>query len=174
MMFCHEGPWHLLDRIWTIRLDTREVRLMHQRSVYREIAGHEFFSPDGRTIWFDLQIPRGETFYLAGKDLVSGNEKRYALERDAWSIHFTGSPDQQLFAGDGGDSTQVAHAQDGRWIYLFRPVGDSLRPERLVNMKRHDYSTEPNVHFSPDGQWVIFRANFEGQSQIYAVEVNGP
>jgi oligogalacturonide lyase len=67
----------------------------------------------------------------------------------------------------------VAHAEDGRWIYLFRPEGDSLRPERLVNMRHHDYDTEPNVHFSPDGQWVIFRANFEGQSQIYAVEVNG-
>ena len=25
-----------------------------------EIAGHEFFSADGRTIWYDLQTPRGE------------------------------------------------------------------------------------------------------------------
>jgi oligogalacturonide lyase len=35
--------------------------------VERKIAGHEFFCPDGKTIWFDLQIPRSETFYLAGK-----------------------------------------------------------------------------------------------------------
>jgi oligogalacturonide lyase len=173
MMFCHEGPWHLLDRIWTINLDTREVKLMHKRTVYREIAGHEFFSPDGATIWFDLQIPRGETFYLAGLDLASGRETRYAMERDAWSIHFNQSPDQKLFAGDGGDSTQVAHAENGQWIYLFRPEGDSLRPEKLVSMKYHDYTTEPNVHFSPDGDWVIFRANFEGNTQIYAAEVKG-
>jgi oligogalacturonide lyase len=173
LMFCHEGPWHLLDRIWTIRLDTREVKLMHHRTVHREIAGHEFFSPDGATIWFDLQIPRGETFYLAGLDLQSGKETRYALERDAWSIHFNISPDLKLFAGDGGDSTQVARAKDGQWIYLFRPEGDSLQPERLVNMKHHDYTTEPNVHFTPDGAWVLFRANFEGSTQVYAVEIEG-
>ena len=62
-------------------------------------------------------------------------------------------------------------AQDGMWIYLFRPEGDRLTSERLVNMKHHDYTLEPNVHFSPDGKWVIFRANFEGESQVYAVEV---
>jgi len=25
--------------------------------------------------------------------------------------------------------------------------------------------------FSPDGKWIIFRANFEGHSDIYAVEI---
>jgi oligogalacturonide lyase len=29
------------------------------------------------------------------------------------------------------------------------------------------------VHFSPDGKWVIFRANFEGIENIYAVEIAG-
>ncbi len=29
-----------------------------------EIAGHEWFSKDGRYIWFDLQQPRGATFLL--------------------------------------------------------------------------------------------------------------
>ena len=39
-------------------------------------------------------------------------------------------------------------------------------------MRRHDYrALEPNVHFTPDGRWVVFRANFEGESQVYAVEV---
>jgi len=27
------------------------------------------------------------------------------------------------------------------------------------------------VHFSPDDKWIIFRANFEGESNVYAVEV---
>jgi oligogalacturonide lyase len=173
LMFCHEGPWHLVDRIWNIDVRTGAVRKVHQRTVDREIAGHEFFSPDGRVIWYDLQVPRGVTFYLAGADVVMGSGKptRYALQGDEWSIHFNSSPDGRLFAGDGGDSSQVARAHDGRWIYLFRPDGDRLKAERLVEMRRHDYKLEPNVHFSPDGRWVIFRANFEGQAQIYAVEV---
>jgi len=57
------------------------------------------------------------------------------------------------------------------WIYLFRPEGDHFHSERLVNMKHHNYKLEPNVHFSPDGKWIIFRANFEGHSNIYAVEI---
>jgi oligogalacturonide lyase len=39
-----------------------------------------------------------------------------------------------------------------------------------VDKKHHNYRLEPNVHFSPDDQLIIFRANFEGVEQIYAVE----
>lgn len=171
LMYCHEGPWHKVDRIWNINIKTKKNEIIHKRTVYREIAGHEFFSPDGNTIWFDLQIPRGETFYLAGKNLETGKETRYGLKRDEWSIHFNISPDQKTFAGDGGDEGQVAHAKDGMWLYHFMPKGDSLVSTKLVNMKNHDYDLEPNVHFSPDGAQIIFRANFEGSSQIYAVEI---
>lgn len=171
LMFCHEGPWHKVDRMWTIDIKTSKVRLMHKRSVDMEIAGHEFPSWDGKTIWFDLQIPKGETFYLAGTNIETGEQKRYQMTRDEWSIHFNISPDQTLFAGDGGDPGQVAKAKNGQWIYLFRPEGDKLKSEKLVNMKHHGYKFEPNVHFSPDGKWVIFRANFEGRNQVYAVEV---
>ena len=171
LMFCHEGPWHKVDRIWTIDINSRKVKSMHKRTVDMEIAGHEFFSPDGKFIWYDLQVPRSVTFYLAATDVISGEEKKYSLSRDEWSIHYNVSKDQKLFAGDGGDPGQVAKAADGRWIYLFHPNGDKLRSERLVNMKHHGYKLEPNVHFSPDGKWIIFRANFEGESQVYAVEI---
>ncbi|MCH4551737.1 oligogalacturonate lyase family protein [Aestuariibaculum lutulentum] len=171
LMYCHEGPWHKVNRIWNINIKTKDTALIHKRTVDREIAGHEFFSPDGKTIWFDLQIPRSVTFYLAGKYLATGKETRYGLKRDEWSIHYNISPDQKTFAGDGGDSGQVARAKDGMWLYHFTPKGDSLVSEKLVNMKNHNYDLEPNVHFSPDGKQIIFRANFEGSAQIYAVDI---
>jgi oligogalacturonide lyase len=171
LMFCHEGPWQKVDRIWLIDVRTGDARLMHKRSVDNEIAGHEFFSPDGLTIWFDWQIPKGQTFFLGGVDTRTGTEKKYSLTRDEWSIHFNVSPDQRLFAGDGGDSGQVAKAKNGRWIYLFRPEGDHFVSEKLVNMKYQFYKLEPNVHFSPDGKWIIFRANFEGHEDVYAVQL---
>ena len=73
----------------------------------------------------------------------------------------------------GGNETQVAKAKNGRWIYLFYPDNEmqKLKSEKLVNMKHHDYDLEPNVHFTPDGKSIIFRANFEGVSQIYKVEI---
>lgn len=171
LMYCHEGPWHKVDRIWNIDITTKENQIMHKRTVYREIAGHEFFSPDGKAVWYDLQIPRGETFYLAKKTIDSKDSVRYAMKRDEWSIHFNISPDLKTFAGDGGDEGQVARAKDGKWLYHFSPKGDSLLSEKLVNMKNHNYDLEPNVHFSPDGKSIIFRANFEGTTQIYAVEI---
>lgn len=171
LMFCHEGPWDKVDRIWTLDVGGGKPTLMHKRTREGEIAGHEFFSPDGKRIWFDLQTPRGKTFFLAGTDVRSGEQTRYSLARDEWSIHYTISPDGKLFAGDGGDAKQVARAKDGMWIYLFRPENGRFRSEKLVNMQRHAYHFEPNVHFSPDGQRIIFRANFEGHPDIYAVDI---
>ena len=137
-----------------------------------EIAGHEWFSADGSTIWYDLQQPRGQTFFVEGHNVKTGKKTKYQMQRNEWSIHFNTAKDDKLFCGDGGDSGQVAHAPDGRWIYLFRPDKDHFVSTRLVNMKNHNYKLEPNVHFSPDSKWVIFRANFEGIENVYAVELN--
>jgi oligogalacturonide lyase len=66
----------------------------------------------------------------------------------------------------------VARAENGKWIYLFTPQADgTLRSEKLVNMAKHDYRLEPNVNFTPDGKWIVFRGNFDGIAQVYAVEV---
>lgn len=172
LMFCHEGPWHKVDRIWQIRTDGSGLRLMHKRSMPMEIAGHEFWSRDGKKAWFDLQLPRGEKFFLAGVDIATGEETRYPLERDQWSVHYNVSSDGKLFAGDGGAPNMVARATNGKWIWLFHPQSDgTLRAERLVNMSKHDYQLEPNVSFTPDGKWIVFRGNFDGAPQVYAVEV---
>jgi oligogalacturonide lyase len=185
LMFCHEGPWHKVDRIWTIRTDGTNVRKIHTRTMAMEIFGHEFWSADGKTIWYDLQTPRGEDFWLAGYRVDTGERTWYHLQRDEWSIHFNVTRDGTLFCGDGGDPGQVARARNGQWIYLFRPelipnrgIEDKsfvrpgvLRSERLVNMSAHNYRLEPNVSFTPDQKWVVFRSNMFGQTYVFAVEV---
>src|SRR5438094_3609358 len=121
VMFCHEGPWHKVDRIWTIRTDGSGLRKMHTRTMEMEIAGHEFFSPDGKTIWYDLQTPKSKVFWLAGHVLATGEQLRYRVEREHWSVHFNASPDGKLFAGDGGGPRSVAAPGNGQWIYLLTP-----------------------------------------------------
>jgi oligogalacturonide lyase len=185
LLFCHEGPWHKVDRIWTIRTDGTGIRKIHTRTMAMEIFGHEFWSADGKTIWYDLQTPRGEDFWLAAFDVDTARRRWYHLQRNEWSIHFNVTRDGSLLCGDGGDPGQVAKAPDGRWIYLFRPqlldnrgVDDPafvqpgvLRAERLVNMSKHNYRLEPNVSFTPDGAWVVFRSNMFGDTYVFAVEV---
>ena len=34
--------------------------------------------------------------------------------------------------------------------------------EKLVNMSKHNYRLEPNVSFTPDQKWVVFRSNMFG------------
>ena len=46
-----------------------------------------------------------------------------------------------------------------------------LKSERLVDLSKHDYSLEPNVTFTPDGKWIVFRSNMHGATHVYAVEV---
>jgi oligogalacturonide lyase len=46
-----------------------------------------------------------------------------------------------------------------------------LHAERLVNMAKHDYRLEPNVRFTADEKWVIFRSNMFGPTFTFAVEV---
>jgi oligogalacturonide lyase len=190
LLFCHEGPWHKVDRTWTIRTDGSHLTQIHHRTMRMEIEGHEFFGNDGRTIWYDLQTPRSEVFWLAAYELASGRRTWYQLERSEWSVHFNVSPDGTLFAGDGGGPSSVAAPGNGQWIYLFRPqlvpdrtgdalpdAGDLIHPgvlkaEKLVNLARHDYSLEPNVTFTPDMQWLVFRSNMFGPTHVYAVAVN--
>ncbi len=189
LMFCHEGPWHMVDRLWLVRTDGSSLTKVHTRTMNMEIAGHEFFSPDGRTVWYDLQTPRGESFWLAGYELATGARSRLQLDRNAWSVHYNSSPDGTRFSGDGGDAEMVAHAPDGKWLYLFQPTpipdvaelsapdsGSLIRPgvlraERLVNMKTHDYRLEPNAVFTPDGTKLIFRSNLHGEVHVYAVDL---
>jgi oligogalacturonide lyase len=171
MMFCHEGPWHKVDRIWTIRTDGSDLRKIHTRTMEMEIAGHEFFSADGKIVWYDLQTPNGKEFWLAGYVLATGERIRYKVSREEWSVHFNASGDGKLFAGDGGGPRSVAAPGNGQWIYLFRPEKGALRAERLVNLAAHDYSLEPNVSFTPDQKWIVFRSNIYGETHVYAVEV---
>jgi oligogalacturonide lyase len=187
IMYCHEGPWQKVDRIWMIHTDGTNNTLIHKRTMLMEIAGHEFWGLDGKTIWYDWQLPKGEDFYLASYDLSTHRRTAYHMQRNEWSIHFNLTQDLDLFTGDGGDVGQVAKAPDGQWIELFRPqtVGGTtgalnepdfwqpgvLQSERLVNMAHQNYRGEPNVRFSPDKKLVFFTSNMFGPSYLFAVEV---
>jgi oligogalacturonide lyase len=192
LMFCHEGPWHKVDRTWTIRTDGTALTKIHPRTMLMEIAGHEWFGRDGRMIWYDLQTPRSQVFWVGGYNVSTGERIWYRLERPEWSVHYNVSPDGKLFAGDGGGPNSVAAPDNGQWIYLFRPemVPDRtdgtlanskdlvkpgfFRAEKLVNLSKHNYRLEPNVTFTPDMKWIAFRSNMFGPTHVFAVELQKP
>jgi len=186
LMYCHEGPWHKVDRIWTIRTDGTKNELRHKRTMLMEIAGHEFWGQDGQTVWYDWQFPKSEDFRLGAFDVATNKRMAYHMQRDEWSIHFNVNEGATLFCGDGGDSGQVALSNAGTWINLFHPewrkdengLNDPtfwksgvFHREKLVNMAHHNYRLEPNVRFSPDSKLIFFTSNMFGPSYVFAVEV---
>lgn len=188
--FCMEGPWHRVDRIRLIRADGTGLRSVHTRTMNMEIWGHEFFSHDGKWLWYDLQTPRGQVFWVAGLELATGRRVWKRVERNDWGVHFNIAPDNRTFASDGGDLDMVAHAPDGKWISLLRAdtivdadlasydeklvTIEKFTSTRLVDMAAHDYRLEPNLRFTPDGKWLVFASNMHGANHVYAVEAAVP
>ena len=189
LLFCHEGPWHKVDRTWIIRSDGTGLTKLHTRTMNMEIEGHEFWGADGKHVWYDLQTPKSQVFWLASYELSTGSRMWYNLPIEEWSVHYNVSPDGKLFAGDGGGPNSVAAGHNGQWIYLFRPqekkdwnspdLPDSakmiktgfFKTEKLVNLAKHDYRLEPNVTFTPDMKWIVFRSNMFGPTHVFAVEI---
>jgi oligogalacturonide lyase len=193
LMYCHEGRKVRLDRVWLIRADGHSKPvLVHQRTMKLEVAGHEYWSDDGQWIWYDLQTPVAEVYWVAGYNVYNSKRVWYHLPPNySRSVHYNTSPDGKLFSGDGSrpNSTFVhGDPKDTQWMILFRPAiipdqpgmsadqANMIQPgtftaERLVNLNKHDYSLEPNGNFTPDGKWVVFRSNLRGPIHVYAVEV---
>ncbi|MGA2229361.1 MAG: oligogalacturonate lyase family protein [Tepidisphaeraceae bacterium] len=178
LMYCHEGQWEQVDRIWTIRADGTGNQLVHQRTMQNEIAGHEWWGADGETIFYQLHYPQGmQTSFISSFNVLTGERIWLHYTLDETSIHDNSSPDGQLFCGDGDQSTP--------WIFLFRPrinadrrtlgknliKGGYLVSEKLVNMSKQNYRLEPNPIFTPDEKYIIFRSNMFGPDYAFAVEV---
>ena len=200
LLYCHEGPWEVVDRIWTIRTDGSENTLVHRRTMGMEATGHEFWSHDGRTIYYDLHRPWGTVIDLASYNVGTGERTWFNLPLSEWSIHYNATRDNTLFCGDGSDNPPAWWASAvNKWIFLFRPerINDAtaderiygpgaraltppekdlvhpgvLHAERLVNLAKHDYRLEPNPIFSPDNKLIFFRSNMLGPTYVFAVEV---
>jgi len=179
LMYCHEGEWQLVDRIWTIRTDGSQNQLIHKRIMDKEIAGHEWWGADGNTVFYQLHFPAGGRISFIASYNVKTRERVWLQynEADQSSIHDNSSPDGKLFCGDGDTMCP--------WILLFRPVmvHDSrtlgehliksgyLESEKLVNMSKQNYRLEPNPSFTPDQKYIVFRSNMFGPDYAFAVEV---
>jgi oligogalacturonide lyase len=178
LMYCHEGEWQQVDRIWTIRTDGSHNQLIHKRTMENEIAGHEWWGADGQTVFYQLHFPRGgHVSFIASYNVKTGQRVWLQCNPDQSSIHDNSSPDGKLYCGDGDNRDP--------WIILLRPVllnsqrtlgknlikGGYLESEKLVNMSGQNYRLEPNPSFTPDMKYIVFRSNMFGPDYAFAVEV---
>lgn len=65
-MFCHEGPWHLVQKIWIVKASTHEVYPILPMEKYIERAEYKFFTSRGRIV---AQFARRDS--LISKEWIS-------------------------------------------------------------------------------------------------------
>ena len=181
--FCREGPGRRVRRrMWLIGTAGSGLRDLYPPTVPNTLVTHEFWSPDGKGLWFDLQVPRllprlrwvgALVFphtYMAHVDIDTGEASLYPLSRSQYSWHYNVSADGRMLCGDGHAGIELARS--AKWIFLYRPEEKAVRVERLCSMAGHSYSIAPNARFTPDGKWVVFQSDMSGSPQVYAVEVS--
>jgi oligogalacturonide lyase len=166
LMFDHQGPPDsVTDPMWLIdATGTTAPRSLYTKTVTGEYVSHEFWSPDGRWVYFDHQVPWGGSYFIGGIEVATGTMGGYPIAQADWGLHYNISHDGSLFASDGDDSSR-------KTLLLYRIVNRSLQVEPLADLSASDYGFQPNVHFTADDKWVAYMTSQGFHEEIYAVSV---
>ncbi|MEA4865135.1 MAG: oligogalacturonate lyase family protein [Sphaerochaeta sp.] len=177
IMFCHDGPWHLVQRLWTARVSTDEVVPLFPQQHNLEGVVHEFFTPSGRigaqySYRYKPQMP----FFMFADMYMNfdGSEQEryyYPFERPG---HISVGRNETLAVGD---SAMLSRSMEGwqRYLSLVHYQADTHTAE-LAILCAHDTSGKKSAHvhpvFTPDGKRVIYSSDAEGMLNIYLVEAD--
>lgn len=179
IVFCHEGPWHLVQRTWVLRASTGEVWpiILQRRACER--AGHEFFTRSGRVV-----TEYAWRFHPNARDWINLDVFVWPDGRDHQAFRYLwDSPgpvghnqvswhDETLGVGDAAfPEKDFPHGRD--YIGLIRYQEELARP---IPLCRHDCTRQavlghPFPVFSPDDRCVYFNSDRAGRCDVYRVPV---
>jgi oligogalacturonide lyase len=172
ILFCHEGPWHLVQRMWIAKVATDEVHPLIETQRHLERVGHEFFTQDGRVAAQYSYRYRPDMNWIFHADVYvdpdGGNEQRYYYPYTR-PVHVHANAEGELAVGD----TAHIRADDPdarRYIALIKydPDGHRAIVGRLC---RHDASwrkaSHPHPIVTPDGKHVIWGSDVGGRMNVY-------
>lgn len=171
VVFCHEGPWHMVQRLWVVRADTYEVySLLPQRRLL-DRSGHEYFTRSGRVVtqWASRQSVRS-TDWVHANILVWPDGTDAKTFRYQWGApgHIQTNAAENLHVGDA--CRLGPELPDGQsFMCLIRHEGERAIVQPLC---RHDTSwktqhSHPHPVFSPDDRWVYFNSDRGGRTNVY-------
>jgi TolB protein len=121
------------------------------------------FSTDGREIYFQSNRDGAYERFHIFKMNSDGSEQRRLLTREGYEFNPRPVGTQVIFSGDRVDANSRA---------LDIRIADVANPENEhVIAQRSFHDTQPSV--SPDGNWVAFVAQSDGNSEIYLCKIDG-
>lgn len=172
MLYCHEGPWELVQRMWMVRVSTDEHYPLIKQQRNLERAGHEFFTPSGRVgTQYSYRYKADMPFFLFADiycDYDGKNEERFYYPHTR-PAHVSVGPDDLLGVGDRAQLTADTKESDKMVSLIDYNTADHKAEVGILC--RHDSSNRKSAHvhpvFTPDGKNIVFSSDKDGQLNIY-------
>jgi len=170
VLFCHEGPTTLLQRMWVVRGDTTEVwPLVKSRGLLNSCV-HEYFTRQGEVV---TQLRTREsiqseewTQYNLVVNPDGSNERRYRFPSDRPG-HIQSNSDNSLLVGDRAFAPGFEQPKD--YMCLMQHKEDTVEVKPLC---KHGTSWEtqhchPHPIFTLDDGHVLFNSDAGGHVNVY-------
>jgi oligogalacturonide lyase len=171
VLFCHEGPWHLVQRMWIAKVATDEVYPLIETQRHLESVGHEFFTADGRIGAQYSYRYRPDMGFLFHADVYvnpdgSDEQRYYYPYRRPVHVHAL-SEDLAV-----GDTAQIRQDDPDFRRYIALIKYDSNGHRAIVGrLCTHDASwrktSHPHPIFTPDGKHVLWGSDVGGRMNVY-------
>jgi oligogalacturonide lyase len=160
IMYCHEGPWDQVERIWALAVDGAGApRPLRPQKVGAELVGHEYFTRDGSTLVYAWCPGGGDGGKVPARsvralDLATGQERVIFEGRRV--NHFTSNADNSLIVADTDDP-----ADQNLYLIDARTGSAQLLCACRSSQKTYRSTQDANPHpcFSWDGKFVFFNSD---------------
>jgi oligogalacturonide lyase len=168
VIYCHEGPWERVERIWAVAADgSAPPRCLRPQKIGEELIGHEYFTRDGAALVY-AWCPGGG---LSGKvlahsvrmlDLATGKERVVFEGRQV--NHFGSNADNSLIVADTNDPADQN-------LYLIDTSTGNAELLCTCRSSQKTYRSTQDAHphpcFSHDGKLVFFNSDQDGWPNFY-------
>jgi len=180
-MFCHEGPWNLVQqRMWFLDFISRQARPCFRQGE-DDTIGHEFWTQDGLVFFDDrgpghdgtitshrtqaiaTDVPVNQNAMIPFVGLIdrTGTLVR-KIDMPFYCNHYHANPDNSVLVGDDVDD-----------LVLIDISGDEARLETLCahGTSWHTQSSHCHPTWSWDGSRILYASDKGGRVQIYLIEL---
>ncbi|KIL52123.1 oligogalacturonate lyase family protein [Jeotgalibacillus soli] len=178
-IFCHEGPWNLVQqRIWLLDITSRSVEPLFRQGE-DDCIGHEFWTEDEK-IFFDnrrkghdgtitinktqvAEVPHDsdQTPFIGLADKQGHNITTIPLP--FYCNHYHSNKDNTLLVGDGVED-----------LVLIDLSGEEAVMETLCSHETSWNTQQTHCHptFSWDNRYILFTSDREGTCNLYLVDLD--
>ncbi|MCG3181033.1 MAG: Oligogalacturonate lyase [Phycisphaerae bacterium] len=165
VLFCHEGAWHLVQRMWVARADTQEVRPLIAQKRLLERSGHEYFTDRGVVVtqYAVRDDPRTNAWRHANilVEPDGSNERRFWYDGvQPMHVQTSHAADARMI-GDCGPRKDWEQKGPEGWLSLIR-LADGR--SGMTPLCRHstgwlDQKSHPHPVFWPGDEFVLFNSD---------------